>query len=494
MLDMPIRSERSFDALDSRVLGLAALTLAALATGVAGAVVADSQPVEGPWGVILGVLLVIGTGVPLLLRLRANRLDGPGLYALITVAFLGVTSLGWLGDPKDAGPGLDQADVASALVFVAAGLVMFTIGARLVAGPVRRPPLLAFPARLAPSRLALIVAFLVALLGTLLGLATHTYGYLAAEGSASAFGGLTQAITFLAAFGGLVVLATALTYFGASERGLLWPLVCFVGIETAIGFFIGVKGAALQPLLFVALAFLRSRGKVPWLRIGVVAVLTLTLLVPINDVYRKSLRNDNETPRQALTGAVSGHTAVSSTHSVKAAYDYIFTRFRLVDSVALITRRTPRTFPYADGSRYWSLPALIVVPRVLWPEKPAIDDAAKFSHTYYEIPSDINTSTPITQGGDLFRNFGLVGLLGGLLAWGMVIGGWQRAYERRRSPRWEMVYLYTLVYFVTYVESDLPNLIATAAKTLPLVALAAWLLLPGRDSPPGYHRLLRPDP
>ena len=107
MLDMPIRSERSFDALDSRVLGFAALTLAAIGTGVAGSIVADSRPVDGPWSLILGVLLVIAAGAPLVLRLRTNRLDGPGLYALVTVLFFGVDVAGmaWQSHWTPARPG-----------------------------------------------------------------------------------------------------------------------------------------------------------------------------------------------------------------------------------------------------------------------------------------------------------------------------------------------------------------------------------------------------
>ncbi|MGI8904063.1 MAG: hypothetical protein ACR2IP_10490 [Solirubrobacteraceae bacterium] len=70
-------------------------------------------------------------------------------------------------------------------------------------------------------------------------------------------------------------------------------------------------------------------------------------------------------------------------------------------------------------------------------------------------------------------------------------GYWQRLRERLRSPRFELVFLYSLLYFIANVEPDLPEQIATAAKTLPLVAIVGWLLLPGRNgSQPGYQRLL----
>jgi hypothetical protein len=69
------------------------------------------------------------------------------------------------------------------------------------------------------------------------------------------------------------------------------------------------------------------------------------------------------------------------------------------------------------------------------------------------------------------------------------VGWWTRLWRNCRSPRWDAVYLYALVIAVTYVESDLPILIATTAKAVPLAAVVAWFLLPGRASPPGYRTL-----
>jgi hypothetical protein len=476
--------------LSRREVVIGGLLLIAGALGVVVTMVMESVALERRHGVVLGVLLVLAAGLPLLIRLRTNLLDGPGLYALATVLFFGVTSLAWLGDPLDAGPGLSPDAIGPALVVVAAALAVFTVGARLASGPARRLPSLKFPSWRAPTDTALLVTFGLGLLGTGIGMVTKTYGYAADPQATNQFTALAQPITFLAALSGLAVLATALTYFGSDGKRLGLPLAAFVLIATALGFFIGVKGLAVQPLLFVGLAYVRSRGRVPWVRIVLVAAVTLAVLVPVTDSYRKSLRNEAVSQSQALSQAVSHRPAESAASSLTASFDYVFTRFRLIDSVALIVTNTPRAFPYAGGSRYWSLPALIAVPRALWPEKPAINDSAEFSHSYWEVPQNISTSTPITQSGDLYRSLGLGGVIVGMLIWGLVIGGWQRAYERWRSPRMEMIFLYTLVYFVAYVESDLPQLVATAARSLPFAALVAWLLLPGRHGAPGYRRLM----
>src|SRR5215218_4354958 len=69
---------------------------------------------DGATGLIGGVVLVLLAATPMLLRFRQDHLDAPALYALITVAFLGVASLFWLGTPANTGPGLTQVDIAAA--------------------------------------------------------------------------------------------------------------------------------------------------------------------------------------------------------------------------------------------------------------------------------------------------------------------------------------------------------------------------------------------
>jgi hypothetical protein len=132
-----------------------------------------------------------------------------------------------------------------------------------------------------------------------------------------------------------------------------------------------------------------------------------------------------------------------------------------------------------------------VIPRALWPEKPNLDDAGRFTQTYNQAPSSVRSATQITEIGDLYRNFGYVGVVVGMLCVGLAVGGAARAYQHYRSPRADLVYVYAAMTIFIYIDSDLPALIATASKTLPFAVVTAWLLLPGRASPPGYYRFTR---
>jgi hypothetical protein len=227
------------------------------------------------------------------------------------------------------------------------------------------------------------------------------------------------------------------------------------------------------------MAFVSATGRVPWRALGIAILATVVLLVPANAVYRHVLA----TPPP---GSPSGVTEVRL-----RVEQFVLARFRMVDHVALIEARTPSMYPHTGAARYRDLAQIALVPRALWQDKPVLDDGLDFSHTYWEIPRTTTTYTPITQPGDLYRGFGWAGALIGMLIWGGMVGGLTRLLGRQPSARAEMLYLFVLFTAVVNIESDIPQVVATGAKAIPTAAVAAWLLLPGRRSEPGYRYLMR---
>jgi hypothetical protein len=430
----------------------------------------------GKLGVLAGSLLVVLVCLPTIARLRRDVLDGPGIYAAASAVTLGVLSLVWLGSPSFGPPGIGVDEIADALVLLAAGLACFGIGARVVGSPHPRGALRVPTDRL-PSTRVLVAPFAVGVVGAAVGLLTGAIGYSASSTPSQRTLAASQALTQLAGLGALVVLATALVYFGAGSREHRRVLLILAPLQVAVGFAMGFKGLSLAPIVLVGLAYVACRMRLPRRLIGA-ALIAVLLVVPAVTIYRAVLNQDAR-GGGATTGTVS-----------RTAYYYVSARFRLIDHIALIKARTPSVYEYGGGSRYALLPLFVVVPRALWSDKPVLQDGLEFSHTYWEIPVAARTGTPITQIGDLYRNFAWPGVLLGLGAWGVVVAWFTRLCARWRSPRVEMLYLVSLLYWIPYVESDLPELIAAASKALPVTAAAAWLLLPGGDTAPGYRRLL----
>lgn len=427
-------------------------------------------------GVVAGALLVIVVATPGLSRLRVDPLDAIGIYSAFCAVSFGLLSLVWLGDPALPPPGIDRDDVSRALLIVAGGLAAFLLAARVM-GPAQPRSALRFSRTAGPSVVAMSWLFALAVLGTGAGLLLGTTGYAGDPTRSSGLLPFSQVFVQVGGLGALVVLACALQAFAAGDSGakrLLGPLVL---AQVGVGFLAGFKGQSLLPLVLVALAYIASTRRVPWRAIAVAGAVSVVLLVPANVAYRTLLQPPP-----------SGESRVNVT--LKRTEQFVTSRFRLVDHVALIDARTPEEYARGDGSRYRLLPALIVVPRYLWPDKPVLDDGLEFSHTYWEIPGNVETSTPLTQVGDLLRNFGLLGAFLGLGVWGLVVGSFARVCRRLRSARVEMVYLVSLVSWIAYVESDLPQLVAAATKSLVVTTVVAWLLLPGRSGRTGYRRIL----
>lgn len=462
-------------------VGVSAIGLGLLVPTVGDLVFSSSQA-----GVVAGVVLVGAAASPLLARLRRDRLDAAGLYGLATATFLGLTSLAWVGEPTRPGPGLDQEAIAGALRLVAAGLLAFWLGSRLL-GPAQPPAPIAMRPADRPSVAALVATYSVSLAAVLATFALGAYGYISDPAALASTLPFAAVLGLLATLGDLVLVATIVSYLRTRDRRLLPLLVGLIVIQMAIGFVGGNKKVIMLPLAFLLVGWIAAKRRLPVAAIVGSVALLLFVIVPINQDYRAAVRGEQQAPEEALAAALVQFDPV---RAVGNAGDYVLTRFRSIDSVALIQMQTPSPFPYAGGEKYILLPLILTVPRVVWPEKPVLNDAAQFTQTYRQAPSEIRSSTQLTQIGDLYRNFGSLGVVIGLFLVGLVVAGLTALHRRLASPRSELVYLFAIVTVVSYVDADLPLLMATATRNIALAAGVAWLLLPGRSGPPGYRRLL----
>jgi hypothetical protein len=471
--------------------GLVALGLS-VGVGLLAVLLSAALSGNSKFALILGVVGVLIAATPTIARLRNHALDAAGLYALATAAELGLVSLAWLGSPVSPGPGLGREQITAALVLVILGIAAFGIGAHLLglAKPVR---LLRLPQAASASLGALSVAYFVSLAGVFLGLALGVLGYIANAGATAHLLAFGQTFNLLAILGNLVVLATALTYFASGNTNLRTLLVLSVGIQVTVGFVIGFKATALEPLVYTALAYLVTQGRLPWRFAFAVVAVTVVLLVPLNLAYRGTLRNTSGVSTgTALSSSVGTLSHTSVFDALESSYAEFLHRYRLIDSIALIETLTPKPRPYGSGTDYLLLPAVILVPRALWPGKPQQTEGGEFSHTYWNIPAAIRTATPITMIGDLYRNFSSIGVAAGMTLWGVLLAGWTALYRRYQSPRWHFVYIVSATLAFTAVEGIIPSVCSTGAKTLGFAALVAWFLLPGTNSQPGYRQLFRP--
>ena len=158
---------------------------------------------------------------------------------------IGLLSFTWLGDPTDPPPGIDQDDVAGALLLATVGIIAFSLSARSLARA-RPRPRLRLSANVIPRAWVLIAISCVSIAGTVVGLAVGSVGYGITERSEDLLAA-SQFFTQLTLIGSLVVLITALAHFGSADRPFGWLLVALVGAQILAGFLSWVQERGSAP-------------------------------------------------------------------------------------------------------------------------------------------------------------------------------------------------------------------------------------------------------
>jgi len=431
----------------------------------------------GSLGLTAGIALVICVSLPQLLRLRHDLLDAPALYVASSVLLFGVMSVSWLGSPFNPPPGVDRTDVTKALVLVSAALLCFSLGALTAGSP--RARLIRATSGKARSTSFLAGVFLVGIAATAVGLATGALGYRADLTRAQGVSPTAEPVILLSRLAPFAVLCAAVVHLNRPTALSRRALGTMVAIQVVIGLAAGFKGQAILPVEFLLLAYIGAKQRVPWRAVAGATLAILLIVLPVVNGMRGQLREGYST-RVAAARAVTDFDALRPDNALRQSDQYVIPRLRYVDQIALIMHDTPRIYPFAGGATYGPDLLLQGVPRAVWPDKPVLDQATQYAHTYWQIPEIYHTATPMTQFGDLYRNFGWAGVLAGAFVIGLLLGVYQRKASQRTTLRGEVLHIFVVVSFVAFaeLETDLPVLVGAVVKTLPLALGTAFLIFP----------------
>jgi hypothetical protein len=230
-----------------------------------------------------------------------------------------------------------------------------------------------------------------------------------------------------------------------------WASVVFAcGVALVAHINIGLKFFLILSFLPWCWALLVKRKRLWFAATGVGLALLYTMFIsPVVSESRK---------RGALTGGAfrsellrRSFTLLPGSEEDRDPIESILTagrQFYRVDPMGFIVERVAND-GFLLGATQTYL-AYAFIPRFLWPEKANVSRGAWF--TYYAGFSSAEelstTSTAITAAGELYWNFGLLGVMLGMLALGCVISLllWRLATaEATRSPLHMLVYLQTIL-------------------------------------------------
>lgn len=235
-------------------------------------------------------------------------------------------------------------------------------------------------------------------------------------------GGFLAMLRFLEPVGSLLLIYLYLT---TRNRKILAILLTTMALDAGLGFFGGSKQIAMRaPVLFL-LSVVLLRERIP-----VVALIVFTMVTAVFfnvfQGYRNELYRIGESRSAAFSQVGSGRDALLKpglplSKQLSTGLDYFLSRISEKPIIDMVVARTGTNgIRYQDGATL--VPLLYAfIPRLVAPGKPNNITGLLFNHAFSLATA--NTFIAVTNLGDLYWNFGWIGiiigmtLIGTIMAW-----------------------------------------------------------------------------
>jgi hypothetical protein len=315
---------------------------------------------------------------------------------------------------------------------IALMLLTYYWGLRLIAPPTK--PI--FRAPMPDKQLTGVVIWIgsIALLLAVLDTATNTLGSLA-----SILGFITQLPILMVAY---LFYLQLLGRLSRRNSLLLWFIIMPIWLAVDIGS--SLIYPAFRDAFLLTMIYLYVRKKLPW-RAALPALLIAFILLGTKAQFRSQLASQGGYTNRISSGLAYVQLAAQTSSSL-LTFDgvnvVLQSTVQRLDNRGLFSEvmyRTPNTVPYWYGVSY--VDSLFkFVPRIVWPGKPAEDMGQAFAHRYGIIdPNDATTSWNLPWMVEFYVNFGIIGVIVGMLLIGLAFAGLQRLMEPAAPDIWSLV-------------------------------------------------------
>jgi hypothetical protein len=241
---------------------------------------------------------------------------------------------------------------------------------------------------------------------------------------------LGPAMTFVVLLGNLMQpLGVLLLAYGyARFRSATWLalILTVVSVQVVIGFVSDIKSSAMLAGILVVLAKTLIDNRLPkaWILGG---ALFIALAFPVFQAYRAEVAGERGMTRtqaardlgKVLEIALASRDKVASGHGEERSQTF-FERASLKANVELAFEHTGVDTPFQNGRTLLDLP-FAFIPRIIWPNKPSVPAGQLFNREFIH-GGERDTNISPSHLGELYWNFGWVGVIVGLTLIGAVLG------------------------------------------------------------------------
>ncbi len=421
-------------------------------------------------------------------RIRRGKLQLFEIPVYITVMFFfqfGLIPLRNFTDPSQIDVNLSASgeELVQALAFMILGMMAFWAACELFRreesdriSPVLRPTSMVVEPQKASVLLAFGGLYAIGFVTRVYLLRNHLFSYATSMDKYYENLASMQVLNYLSQFGTLaLIVATIERYHRRQDR--LWRML-FIAVlisEVLWGLISGMKGLVLQNFLVVALvsSFVMRKLNLRWF---VILFFGLVLLYPISTAYRAVVRGGGvevtsfegvvEAGRVTFSKMAEGESAGGDTW--REGLDRALTRLDLLTSVAQVLSLGARASMVRGHVHWWMLPFYPFVPRFIWPSKPVLNESTWFTVALWggsANPATIGSATAVTYPGDLYLQFGLLGIPVGMFVLGIVAQWFTNRASASVNPR--ELFVYTAVFLLGFgLEADAFSMWAGLIKLL----------------------------
>jgi len=292
-------------------------------------------------------------------------------------------------------------------------------------------------------------------------------------------------LSYLAMF--LFTTAAFRKHWAGQSRTLRLAVILLL-VQVALGLFSGYR----EPVAIALLTFLASYhyagGRVRFWHIAAAGGLVVFVITPLVLSFRVLTwtASSNVGGLQALMSApeTMRNMVIARTGSAApGAWDFfkqfaelisivVMARFHGPDSIITILARVPEELPFEWGRTLFFMPISALIPRLLWPGKPDTGLGDYFRETFWQGGGG---SIAITQVGEFYLNFGVIGVVAGMAVLGILHRAFYEYVRRSMSMKLHALLVLALPYFLV-VDRDISLTYASVFKLVIFALVALYFM------------------
>jgi hypothetical protein len=264
-------------------------------------------------------------------------------------------------------------------------------------------------------------------------------------------------------------------------RILLWGGV--IPYELIAGVATGAFANVLILLVFIGVVILSTKKRLP-VFIIILSLITVIITQPLKVEYRKVVWGElgshlNVFEKAHLFLTIAKEYYVDG-QSFAQAYSGFFSRTDHLGTTAAIIAQTPQIIPYLHGLTYINL-ITSWIPRIAWPNKPMEDFGNVWAKWYGLMgSSDFVTSYNLPWLPEFYMNFGLLGILGGMLLVGVFFRFLAIKFCSEAHSPIEFLVGLTLTFRLFVAESNLSGMIGSTIPIFVALYITMRIISAGR--------------